>query len=90
MKKVDFIREVAAKGNFTQADTKEFLSALQSVVYEHIKDADGVRIIDGVTLCTVERNPRMGRNPQTGEVISIPGKVVPKCKFGKSIKEVVA
>ena len=33
------------------------------------------------------RAPRLGRNPKTGEAVSLPGKHVPHFKPGKSLRE---
>ena len=33
------------------------------------------------------RAPRMGRNPKTGEAVSLPGKHVPHFKPGKALRE---
>ena len=33
------------------------------------------------------RPPRMGRNPKTGETVSLPGKYVPHFKPGKELRE---
>lgn len=36
---------------------------------------------------TREREPRTGRNPRTGETVSVPGKRVPYFKPGKEIRQ---
>jgi len=41
------------------------------------------------TFQIIERKARRGRNPQTGEIIQIPAKKVPKFRAGKKLKEVV-
>ncbi|MBV1892067.1 MAG: HU family DNA-binding protein, partial [Gammaproteobacteria bacterium] len=33
------------------------------------------------------RNPRVGRNPKTGETVELPGKHVPYFKPGKELRE---
>lgn len=35
------------------------------------------------------RPPRMGRNPKTGEKVSVPGKYVPHFKAGKELRELL-
>jgi nucleoid DNA-binding protein len=37
----------------------------------------------------VDKPPRKGRNPKSGEEIDIPGKKVPKFNPGKGLKEAV-
>jgi integration host factor subunit beta len=36
---------------------------------------------------TKRRNPRIGRNPKTGESVQVPGKIVPHFKPGKELRE---
>jgi integration host factor subunit beta len=33
------------------------------------------------------RNPRLGRNPKSGEMVHVPGKHVPHFKAGKELRE---
>ncbi|MDT8437793.1 MAG: integration host factor subunit beta [Wenzhouxiangellaceae bacterium] len=51
--------------------------------------ADGQRIeIRGFGSFSLNyRKPRMGRNPRTGEPVSMPGKFVPHFKPGKELRE---
>ena len=88
MNKTDVIKRIAEETGFTQKDTKVVIEALQKVVFEALP-SDDVKIMDGVTLCSVHKEARMGRNPQTGETVEIPAKNAPKCKFGKAIKEAI-
>ena len=39
---------------------------------------------------TIYRPPRTGRNPKSGEVVSVPAKYVPHFKAGKEMRERVA
>lgn len=51
--------------------------------------ADGGRVeLRGFgAFSTRERAPRSGRNPRTGETVSVPGKRVPYFKPGKEMRE---
>ena len=53
------------------------------------KLADGGRVeIRGFgAFSTREREPRKGRNPRTGETVSVPGKKVTYFKAGKEVRE---
>ncbi len=39
------------------------------------------------SFCLHYRNPRVGRNPKTGETVELPGKHVPYFKPGKELRE---
>lgn len=89
MTKNDFIKAVAAEAKITQKDAREVLDAVQSVVYEAMKNGESVKIIDSVTLSGKEVPERTARNPQTGESIVVPAHMAPKCKFGVTVKEYI-
>ena len=88
MNKADLAREVAQATGFTQKDVKVVIDSIQEVVFKTLP-TDDVKIMDGVTLCSVHREARVGRNPQTGETVEVAAKNAPKCKFGKAIKEAI-
>ena len=68
---------VAERMDTTRADAKNFLAALEEVVLEEIGNAEKVKIGNLVQL-TVRLKPatkaRQGRNPATGEEITIAAK----------------
>jgi DNA-binding protein HU-beta len=69
-----FADAVAERAGFTRADTKRVLAALEEVVLEEIGNAEKVKI-GGLVQLTVRVKPatkaRQGRNPATGEEITI-------------------
>lgn len=89
MNKVELIREVANKTGFTQKDVKFILQGIQDAVFDNMRGEEGVKVFDGVTLEAVYKEAHDGRNPKTGEAISVPAKYVPHVKFGRAIKEAV-
>ena len=68
---------VAERADFTRSDVKKVLAALEEVVLEEIGNAEKVKIGNLVQL-TVRLKPatkaRQGRNPATGEEITIAAK----------------
>jgi nucleoid DNA-binding protein len=72
-----FADAVAERAGFTRADTKRVLTALEEVVLEEIGNAEKVKI-GGLVQLTVRVKPatkaRLGRNPATGEEITISAK----------------
>ncbi|MFZ4398367.1 MAG: HU family DNA-binding protein, partial [Kiritimatiellia bacterium] len=68
---------------------KEALDALLGIAYVGAKDKKGFTIPGLGKLIKVQRKARMGRNPATGEAISIPAKTVAKFRLAKAAKEAV-
>ena len=68
---------VAEKADLSRADAKRALQALEEVVLEEIGNAEKVKI-GGIVQFTVRMKPatkaRQGRNPATGEEITISAK----------------
>ena len=69
-----FADEVAERAGLTRAEAKRALVALEEVILEEIGNAEKVKIA-GVVQLTVRVKPatkaRLGRNPATGEEITI-------------------
>jgi len=69
--------EIAERSGITKSDAKRALEALEDVVLEQLADAEKVRI-GGVVQLNVRvkeaTGPRKGRNPATGEEITIAAK----------------
>lgn len=89
MKKADYITELANETGFTKKAVEEFLRAQNAVVAANIA-TDEIPLIDGLKLTFAEKKARVCRNPRTKESIEVPAKVVPKAKFGKTIKDIFA
>ena len=68
---------VADRAEFTKADTKRVLDALEEVVLDELSNAQKVRV-GGLVQLTVRvkaaQKKRPGRNPATGEEITIAAK----------------
>jgi nucleoid DNA-binding protein len=69
--------EVAARADYSRADVKRIMTALEEVVLDQISQAEKVKIA-GVVQIDVRIRPatkkRPGRNPATGEEITIAAK----------------
>ena len=89
MKKNEFIDKFAVDAGISKKDAREFLDVIQNIIYAHVTDDDGVKPFDGITLGRSWTNDKMGRNPQTGEAMLVPGHYKPVAKFGKLAKESV-
>jgi len=82
----ELIREFAEKASISQKKAGEYLESLESIVYENMADEGGVKLFNGMTVTRSYKNAREGRNPATGEAITIAGRYSPKVKFGERAK----
>lgn len=90
MTKADLIDKVAEKSGLTKKDAGQAVDALFDAVAEALAAGDRVQIVGFGTFEVRERAARRGRNPQTGQEISIEARKVPAFKAGKALKDAVA
>lgn len=88
MTKSELIERIAAQ--YDQLPVRDIELAVKSLL-EHMTQtlADGRRIeVRGFGSFSLNyRAPRMGRNPKTGEEVSLHGKYVPHFKPGKELRD---
>ena len=88
MNKADLINEVA-KVVSTKKDAQAAVDWVFSTITKALKKKDTVTLIGFGTFKVDKRKARKGRNPQTGEIIKIKAKRVPKFVAGKALKDAV-
>ncbi len=88
MNKSELIEKIATKNNSLPLKTVE--SAVK-ILLEQLSDSleQGQRIeVRGFGSFSLHyRKPRQGRNPKTGEIVSLTGKFVPHFKPGKELRD---
>ena len=89
MNKTEFIAAVAEKAEISKKDSEKALKAFVDVVAEQLKAGDKVQLVGFGTFEVSERAAREGRNPQTGETMTIAACKAPKFKAGKALKEAI-
>jgi len=87
MNKVELIAAVAEKSGLKKKDAELAVNSLLDTIEEALKAGDKVQLIGFGTFETRTRSARSGRNPKTGEEITIPESVVPAFKPGNKLKE---
>ncbi|PGN03229.1 HU family DNA-binding protein [Priestia megaterium] len=87
MKKAELIDAVATKSELTKLDTKKAVDALFEKISNTLANEEKIQLIGFGTFEVRERAARIGRNPQTGEEMTIPASKVPAFKPGKELKE---
>jgi DNA-binding protein HU-beta len=90
MTKADFIAKLSEKTGFSKKDSEKALNGFIDVVKEALKNGEKVSLVGFGTFEVTQRNERKGRNPQTGEEITIAACKAPKFKPGKGLKEAVS
>ena len=80
---------LAEKAGITKATARTVIDAMASIACEEVK-GKGEFTIPGIgKLVISNRSARMGRNPATGEEISIPARKVLKFRVAKACKDSV-
>jgi len=89
MNKGDLVNEVA-KVVITKKEAQAAVDCVFSTITKALKKKDTVALAGFGTFKVAQRKARKGRNPQTGEEITIKAKKVPKFVAGKALKDAVS
>jgi DNA-binding protein HU-beta len=89
MNKSELIDAIAESAELTKADAGRALDGFIKAVEGALKSGDSVALVGFGTFSVKERAERKGRNPQTGEEITIKAAKMPAFKAGKSLKDAV-
>ena len=89
MNKTELIAAVAEASGLTKKDAEKALKAFTDVVAEELKNGGKVQVVGFGTFEVSERAEREGRNPQTGETMTIAASKAPKFKAGKALKDAI-
>ena len=90
MNKGDLINAIAEKTSITKKEADAVLSATLETIVEAVASGDKVTLVGFGSFEKRDRKEREGRNPKTGETMTIPATTVPAFSAGKSFKEMVA
>lgn len=87
MKKSDVIAELSRELNLSQKKATEVVDFIFEKMREAIENNNRIEIRGFGTFYVKSYRPRKGRNPKTGEVVSVPPKRLPFFKMGKELKK---
>ena len=90
MNKTELIAEVAEKAEMSKKDAEAAVTAAINAVTESLRRGEKVQLVGFGSFEVKDRAARMGRNPQTRELVPIAASKVPVFKAGKALKDVVA
>lgn len=89
MNKTELLAEIASKAGLTKKDAESFLNAFTDTVSETLVKGDKIQLIGFGSFEVIDKAARTGKNPRTGEAITIPAAKAPKFKAGKALKDAV-
>jgi DNA-binding protein HU-beta len=82
----ELVAGVAGKAGIPRNQAEKVLDALGDVVTEAVHNGDKVSLTGLLSIERVLRAPRTGRNPQTGEPLSIPAGYSVRLSCGSRLK----
>ena len=89
MTKAELIDKVASGAGLSKVDASKALDTTLNSVKGALKKGQKVTLVGFGTFAVVKRKSRKGRNPRTGDVITIPAAKIPKFTSGKALKDAV-
>lgn len=89
MNKTELVAAVAEQADISKKDAEKVLKAFVDVVTEELKKEHKIQLVGFGTFEVSERAAREGRNPRTGETMTIAASKAPKFKAGKALKDLV-
>jgi DNA-binding protein HU-beta len=89
MNQTDLIDHVAKTTGITKAAAGKVVAAVFDHVTEALKNGEEVRLAGFGSFSVTERGERAGRNPRTGESITLAASKSPKFAPGKALKDAV-
>ena len=87
MNKSELIEAIAQKAGISKAAAQKALDATTNAVTNALKKGDTVTLVGFGTFYVGERAERQGRNPKTGEPLTIAAAKTPKFRAGKALKD---
>ena len=89
MNKTELIAAMAEQTELSKKDAEAALKAFVDVVSEELKKGEKVQLVGFGTFEVSESAAREGRNPATGEAMTIKASKAPKFKAGKALKDLI-
>ena len=89
MNKTELVAAIAEKAELSKKDAEKALKAFTETVAETLQNGDKIQLVGFGTFEVSERAAREGRNPQSGEPMTIAASKAPKFKAGKALKDMI-
>lgn len=89
MNKNDLVSAVANSAGLSKSDATKAVDGVFDAISGALQGGDEVRLVGFGTFSVAARAASEGRNPRTGDKITIPASKLPKFKAGKGLKDSV-
>jgi DNA-binding protein HU-beta len=89
MNKQDLIASVADSSGLSKNDAGKAVEGVFEAITGALKSGGEVRLVGFGTFSVSKRKASTGRNPRTGETMTIKASSQPKFKAGKALKDAV-
>ena len=87
MTKQNLVNYIAEETGMTKADATRALDAVLNGIVEGLKSEGKVTLTGFCTFATQHKEARQGRNPRTGEAVTIPARTAVSIKAGAKLKD---
>lgn len=87
MNKSELIEKIAQTADLNKAAAGRAVEAMLNIIADSLRSGDNVTLSGFGTFTVSNRRERTGRNPQTGQPITIAAMKSPKFKAGKGLKD---
>ena len=89
MTKSDFVDRVASESGLSKKDAGTAVDAVISTIENALKSGEEVSFTGFGKFHVANRGAREGRNPRTGDTMTIPASKVPRFTAGSGLKKAV-
>jgi DNA-binding protein HU-beta len=90
MNKGELVDKVSEATGITKKDAERVITATLETIQEAVAEGEKVTLVGFGTFEPRDRQAREGRNPKTGETLTIPATRVPAFAAGKLFREKVS
>jgi DNA-binding protein HU-beta len=89
LNKADLIEQIAQAAEISKSAAERSIDALVSAVKSSLRKDEALTLVGFGTFYAAKRKARTGRNPRTGEALSIQAARLPKFRAGKALKDAI-
>ena len=89
MNKTEFINAVAAKEGIEKKCAEKAVNAVFATIADQLAKGEKIQLVGFGTFEVRERAEKQGRNPRTGEVMTVAASKVPAFKAGAALKNAI-
>ena len=89
MTKADLVDDVANAAELTKKDAERLVEIVFETIIQSLNKGEKIELRGFGSFRVRGRGARRGRNPKTGEPVSIPAKRIPYFKAGKDLKQLI-